>query len=162
MASRPAAERCTAPTGARRRGISTPTVGRRLSSGHPTVGVSLFAVVALLIVLTGCGTDADATADGADGTAVEDVAIIDFEYEPKEITVTPGTTVRWTNEDRFGHTVTAGDPREPEGLFDGTLGETIDGAGETFEYTFDEAGTFPYYCRFHPRMVGVVAVGASS
>ena len=32
-------------------------------------------------------------------------------------------------------------------------------AGETFEYTFDEEGTFAYYCIVHPWMIGEVVVG---
>lgn len=77
------------------------------------------------------------------------VSIIDFAFEPAELTVAMGTTVTWTNDDDVTHTVTADD-----GAFDsGNLP-----SGETFSHTFDEAGTFPYHCEIHPGMTATVVV----
>lgn len=90
------------------------------------------------------------------------VSIEGFEYHPSEIEVATGTSVMWTNEDMFGHTVTAGTPDEPTGQFDGTLGETTDGAGKTFSHTFTEPGTYPYFCDFHPAMRATVTVTAGA
>jgi plastocyanin len=60
-----------------------------------------------------------------------------------------GTTVVVTNTDSTQHTWTALD-----GTFDsGALGE-----GDTFEFTFTEAGTFDYRCNFHPSMTGTIVV----
>ena len=30
--------------------------------------------------------------------------------------------------------------------------------GESFSYTFKDAGTFEYYCGLHPRMTGKIVV----
>lgn len=61
-------------------------------------------------------------------------------FNVAELSIPVGTTVVWTQSDAVPHTVTADD-----GLFaSGTLRN-----GETFEFTFTEAGTFPYYCEFH-------------
>ncbi|MDO8612274.1 MAG: cupredoxin family copper-binding protein [Dehalococcoidia bacterium] len=78
-----------------------------------------------------------------------DVRIADFRFEPTVLTVTPGTVVKWTNEDSAPHTATARD-----GSFDtGRLNE-----GESSEITFDTAGTFEYICEFHPSMEGRITV----
>jgi plastocyanin len=77
------------------------------------------------------------------------VAIVEFLYEPEEITVEAGTTVLFTNEDEAPHTATADDSSfDTERL----------GLGDTSEITFDEPGTYPYYCRFHMFMKGSVVV----
>ena len=77
-------------------------------------------------------------------------------YTPANLTVAVGTTVTWTNDDATIHTVTQGSPESQETapLFD----SSILAAGKTFEYKFDQAGTFDYYCTLHPFMVGTVTV----
>ncbi len=76
-------------------------------------------------------------------------------YDPDSLTVQAGTTVVWSNDDDAIHTVTSGVPSEgPSEVFDSGMVA----AGETFEYTFDETGTFDYYCIVHPWMTGNVIV----
>jgi plastocyanin len=95
------------------------------------------------------------------------VTIEGIAYSPAEIKVAPGTTVTWTNDDDVLHTVTSGHQAEqgvpgvsegkdarPDGTFEGQL----DGESTTFEFTFDESGTFAYYCDVHVGMVGEVVV----
>ena len=73
-------------------------------------------------------------------TAPAEVSAVDTAFEPRELAVSPGTTVVWTNEGSLPHTVTADD-----GSFDsGTLEP-----GETFQFIFETAGEYPYYCEFH-------------
>ncbi|WP_255171553.1 halocyanin domain-containing protein [Natrononativus amylolyticus] len=65
-----------------------------------------------------------------------------MEFDPAAIRVDPGTTVVWEwTGDGGGHTVT-----EDDGLFESDMKTD---AGETFEYTFDDAGTYRYYCEPH-------------
>ncbi len=76
-------------------------------------------------------------------------------YDPESITVSAETNVLWSNDDTAVHTVTSGIPSEgPSELFD----SGIIAAGETFEYTFEESGTYDYYCIVHPWMTGNVIV----
>ncbi len=78
-------------------------------------------------------------------------------YMPYVTTVSVGGTVTWTNEDTAAHTVTSGtlDDSESVGaLFD----SSIVMVGKTFEHTFDEAGTYDYFCIVHPWMTGQVVV----
>jgi plastocyanin len=77
-------------------------------------------------------------------------------YIPYSLNVAIGETVSWSNDDSAAHTVTSGSPAGgPDGMFDSSMIM----AGETFEYTFDEEGTFAYYCIVHPWMIGEVVVG---
>ncbi|MGQ0605469.1 MAG: cupredoxin domain-containing protein, partial [Candidatus Nitrosotenuis sp.] len=72
-------------------------------------------------------------------------------YVPAEITVGTGGTVTWTNDDTAAHTVTSGTPIDgPDGIFD----SSIVMSGNTFEYTFEEAGEYDYFCIVHPWMTG--------
>ena len=81
-----------------------------------------------------------------------EVRIADFMYEPSVLEVTPGTAVKWTNEDSAPHTATA-----KEDSFDtGKLDE-----GESGEITFETTGTYDYICTYHPYMTGRVVVSSS-
>src|ERR671916_665060 len=71
-------------------------------------------------------------------------------FNPSPVEVKVGETVTWINDDSGRHTVTSKD----DGIFDsGVLGK-----GQSFSYTFDTAGEYPYYCEPHPNMVGTVVV----
>jgi plastocyanin len=76
-------------------------------------------------------------------------------YIPLNLEVTRGTNVIWVNDDSVPHTVQSqNDKGEVIGLFNSAPLQT----GETFEYTFDEAGVYNYYCSFHPWRVGIITV----
>lgn len=82
-------------------------------------------------------------------------------FDPHEAIVDVGGEVTWSNTDTAAHTVTSGDlASDPENVgieFDSSLF----GSGKTFSHTFEEAGTFPYFCQVHPWMTGVVTVQAA-
>jgi plastocyanin len=71
-------------------------------------------------------------------------------YSPDPVTVKVGATVRWTNRDTRSHTATSNpgtldcDPASTETFDSGNLPK--DG---TFEYTFNNVGTFAYHCEIH-------------
>lgn len=113
---------------------------------------------ALGLALTACGTDGDpaASTTAAEGdTDPTEVAIDDFRFAPETVTVPVGTTVTWSNADATAHTVTAGSEDAPEpDRFD----LEVDEPGQTVRTTFDEAGSYAYYCELHPFMVGTVEV----
>ena len=87
-----------------------------------------------------------------------DPANADRSYTPPTIKVAVGDKVTWSNEDTIFHTVTSGpsdgSKAEPDGKFDSGNIE----AGDTFSYTFTEAGEFTYFCEPHPWMIGKVIV----
>jgi plastocyanin len=112
------------------------------------------ALMLLAALLAACGADDAAVPDDGAGDAAA-VTVAGSEFDPGRIEVAPGTTVTWTNEDGLPHTVTAGVPDAPDDAFD----EPLAGSGGTASITFDEPGTFPYFCRIHPRMTAEVVVG---
>ena len=75
---------------------------------------------------------------------------------PKESTVSPGTTVTWTNDDTTIHTVVERSPQSGGAIpaFDSS---TI-ASGSTWDNTFDTAEEFTYYCNLHPFMTDKVTV----
>jgi len=92
----------------------------------------------------------------AEGSGVPGCEETDECWFPSVLTVDVGETVTWSNDDTAAHTVTSGTAADgPDGAFDSSLFM----AGTTFEATFDEAGTFEYFCMVHPWMVGTVIVG---
>jgi plastocyanin len=83
---------------------------------------------------------------------------VDDLFMPRELTVSAGTTVRWSMTGKDPHTVTAVD-----GMFaSGNLN-----AGQAYEFTFAEPGTYAYYCEYHGTkdgqgMFGKVIVTAAA
>lgn len=77
------------------------------------------------------------------------VEIRNLEFTPAQLTIAPGDTVTWINNDVLVHTSTADD-----GSWDsGSLAN-----GDEWSVTFDEAGEFDYSCTPHPVMTGVIIV----
>lgn len=84
----------------------------------------------------------------AQPTAVE-INIAKFAYGPKEVTITPGTKIVWTNHDETPHTVTSNDKSFASKGLD---------TDDKFEHTFASEGDFNYMCTVHPFMTGIVHV----
>ncbi len=88
------------------------------------------------------------------------VQIIGNSYYPKQIEITPGTTVTWVNEDVFSYLA---------GEFSGihnvvstegptNLNSPMLAHAESWSYTFEEEGDYTYICTPHPYMEGTVSV----
>ena len=84
-------------------------------------------------------------------------------YSPNPLQIKAGQTVQWINDDFSFHTVTSGNVGDPDAgrIFDSGLAgpTTLSSTGKTYEYTFEMAGEYPYYCILHPGMMGkIVAI----
>lgn len=76
-------------------------------------------------------------------------------FSPASITINVGDTVEWKNSDTTPHTITSGSPSDgPSGVFDSSLIRS----GNSFEFTFNESGSYDYFDMIHPWMVGSVSV----
>ena len=76
-------------------------------------------------------------------------------FLPYNVSIGVGATITWSNDDTAAHTVTSGIVAEgPDGLFD----SSIFMSGTTFEFTFNDAGTYDYFCMVHPWMTGIINV----
>jgi plastocyanin len=74
-------------------------------------------------------------------------------YNPNPSEIKVGDTVTWINNDSSPHTVTSS---SDEGNI--TFDSDVLRRGETFSFTFDQEGEYPYLCTLHPSMIGTVVV----
>ncbi len=80
------------------------------------------------------------------------VHIKDFAYHAATLTVAPGTSVHFVNDDGEAHTVTAVDKSFDSAGMDN---------GDSWTHSFTKPGTYAYFCALHPYMKGVVIVRAT-
>ncbi len=78
------------------------------------------------------------------------IQMLDYAYQPKQLTIKKGDSVTWTNYDMASHTITSKGGNE--------LASDYLKKGELYTHTFTSTGTFPYYCEPHPYMTAVVIV----
>ena len=88
-------------------------------------------------------------------------------FEPPSISIHVSDTITWTSQDLEGHNIISG---KGSGRF-GWMGQDSFGTpsghfeserfmkNESYSFSFEESGTFMYYCTYHPWMEGVVFVG---
>ncbi len=74
-------------------------------------------------------------------------------FDQANITVEPGTTVTWVQSGDNAHTTTSYDGLWDSGMIEG-------GTDGTFSFTFEEPGTYDYFCIPHESMgmIGSVTV----
>jgi plastocyanin len=82
--------------------------------------------------------------------ATTTVTINNYIFMPATLTVHPGDTVIWTNQDSIPHTATA---TGGKGFDSGAIDP-----GESWKFVFTKAGNFPYGCAIHPDMRGTINV----
>src|SRR5438105_573410 len=68
-------------------------------------------------------------------------------FDPKVVHIIPNSTVTWINNDNVTHTVTSVDQQQGS---DGKFYSGLLKPGKEFSHTFNEVGTFNYYCQIHP------------
>ena len=89
------------------------------------------------------------------GTSVPGCEETNACFLPPTVSISSGSIVVWNNVDTAAHTVTSGSPTGgPDGIFDSSL---LMGSS-SFEVTFDDAGSYDYFCMVHPWMTGSVNV----
>ena len=128
------------------------------------VGI-LGAIIVALAAVASQTTTSEAKVEKSENTNEPDVIMptkvsrpgceeTDSCYVPPIITIKQGGQVTWLNEDVAFHSVTSGLYDSPTDMFDsGHLDPQ-----EKFTISFDEKGTFDYFCTLHPWMAGKVVV----
>ena len=106
--------------------------------------LAMLSLVALLVF---------APSAWAQGQEEVTVRMEDNFFAPANITVEPGTTVTWVQSGNNPHTTTSYDGLWDSGIIQG-------GSGGSFSFTFNEPGTYEYFCMPHENqgMVGTVTV----
>jgi len=113
--------------------------------------LSALALVPLAIALfVSCSKDSNPTNSGGGNPAPNTISIASFDFTPAGKTIAVGTKITWVNNDNVAHTVTS-----DNGGFtsSGSLAN-----GQTYEFTFATAGTYPYHCTIHPTMKDTITV----
>jgi plastocyanin len=77
------------------------------------------------------------------------LTIDNFTFSPATVTVPVGTKIVWENNDDIPHSIV-----ETTGKFHSAALDTED----KFSFSFNQAGTFEYFCGLHPHMRGKVVV----
>ena len=122
-----------------------------MTAGARRPAILAAAVAALGLALAGCRPAASAGTAAPVATSTV-VLPASYRFDPASIAVPAGTTVTWTNEDHFTHSVQlldGGLPSEPMRLE----------PGATTSVMFSEPGRYRYQCHLHPvDMQGTVVV----
>ena len=103
----------------------------------------------------GGGSNGQPAASGGGGGGVE-VSMENVQFDPKDVTVKPGETITFTNNESLPHDVqkTSG---PGDDFSSGGSGEMQQ--GDTFELKLDQPGTYEYVCNVHaPGMTGSITV----
>jgi plastocyanin len=127
---------------------------RRCSTRRPLFLAQLLVVLCGLPSAYGISAAAQA-AEAQATTAVAEAGVVkigNFTFSPATLTVAPGTTVTWTNEDDIPHTIVAKNK-----VF---RSKTLD-TDDKFTFTFAAPGEYDYFCSLHPHMVGKIVVKAA-
>ena len=114
-----------------------------------TIKPGMYVVTALAVATLAAGALASQGAPAADAK----VQIDQYAFLPQRITVKPGTTVTWANDDDDTHTVASSGK-----LFKSKALDT----GDKFSFTFTTPGTYAYICSVHPYMTGAIVVEAAT
>jgi plastocyanin len=77
------------------------------------------------------------------------VTMTDDVFTPNSVTISTGGRVRWVNNGSNIHNTTASG---------GAWSSPNMSSGQTFEHTFNQAGTFGYSCTLHAGMTGTITV----
>ena len=134
--------------------------------------VAIGAAVTLAAGMVGCASSepAESTEAGSTKAVSNDkgpvIGLSSLTFMPAKTTIKVGTTLTWRNDETISHTVTSGavtDVDAKTGLrggeeSDGTFDEQLPKKGDTFSFTFDKAGTYPYFCDIHKGMNAEVVV----
>lgn len=103
----------------------------------------VFAVLGIMAVVAVSGCTSN-TSSGGNTVTMQNLA-----FNPATLNVQVGTTVTWINKDSATHQVVS-----DTGLFDsGNLTN-----GMSYNYTFNQTGSYPYHCAVHPSMTGTIVV----
>jgi plastocyanin len=120
--------------------------------------VLVTVLVGFAVLLAGCGgggtdstsSESSSVSQPAPAQSGDAVTISEYEYSPADLTVPVGTVVKITNKDTTPHTVTS----KESGAFESGSIDT----GKTGQIKLEKAGTFAYFCAFHPFMKGTITV----
>jgi plastocyanin len=115
----------------------------------------VFSLAAAFALAGGIALAQSAPPAASPGPVASPAAVVhikNFAYSPDTVTIKPGQSVRFVEEDDTPHTVTATDTSFDSGNLD---------KGKSWTHVFAAEGTFAYFCAYHAMMKGKVVVKAT-
>jgi amicyanin len=133
------------------------TIHDRIMTENSRIVFCLACTFLLILasVAAGCSSYQTAPATTAPPSAAgggNAIAIQNFAFEPATMTIKTGDTVTWTNKDGAPHTIVA-DSGSPVQFSSSQLS-----TGNSYSFTFTQAGSYTYHCSIHPSMKGTIVV----
>ena len=125
---------------------------RVIACAATTIVLIAFALLAFAHLCSTAESQSVPSVTSTAGKTVE-ITISNFTFAPPEITIAPGTTVKWINQDDIPHLVA-----EKNLAFKSQALDTND----SFSFTFSAPGEVEYYCVLHPHMTGKIIVKAGA
>lgn len=106
----------------------------------------------------GCSTDAYEDRSADDAERVVQIAVEGLKFTPPCLQIATGQSVRFEGS-LASHPLAPGNPDDHEA---GSPSSPIvaTSSGRSVEFTFDTAGTYPYYCELHSFGAGMGMAGA--
>lgn len=124
--------------------------------------VACLSPFAFALALAGCGSDSSDGNTSPQKAADVTVEVVNNKYVAKDVTIKKGQTVEWVFKQGTHDVVSGaqtGTGAAATCAADGKFASDLKSSG-TFRHTFNETGTFPYFCTPHCTldMVGTVTV----
>ena len=126
------------------------------------IPVAVTCAALVLAGLAACGGGdkeeaADAPAPAANSDTADDpaagadsITMKEYKFDPAELTVKPGATIKITNKDAIEHNFVDSKNGINSGDIKGGATATVTAPAK--------AGTYPYICTYHPAMTGTLVV----
>jgi plastocyanin len=108
-------------------------------------GIALSLIISFFLLVSPASADTYKVKMGSDSGMLK--------FEPSDLTIKVGDTVEWVNNKLSPHNVVF-DPSNAEKA--SSHKALVFAPGESFSTTFDQAGSYSYYCEPH-RGAGMVA-----
>jgi plastocyanin len=112
-------------------------------------GTVIFAATLFSLPLASSPLQLGPVAAGEVKASATAITIDNFSFAPMQLEIAAGTQVTWTNKDDVPHTVVSIDHKFKSRALD---------TDESFSFTFQDPGTYEYFCSVHPKMTGKVVV----
>jgi plastocyanin len=112
--------------------------------------VAVLSVAAALIAIGAISVGVSSGSQSDNGKVTQVTVPAADHFVPFAVTIHPGDSVRWVNNDGDDHTVVSDDAFDTAG-HKGT-NQLLPADGGTFQLHFSHPGTFVYYCRFHAHL----------
>jgi plastocyanin len=136
---------------------------RRVQAGRAVAGLAAVALVVLGVSVAGAGGNsgspsASQSAPPGSGSVLK-IVIKNFQFSPATPKAAPGQRIEVTNEDSVAHTLSAGPAAKFASAFN--TGNIAPGQA-VFITAPTQPGGYPFYCKLHTFMTGMLVVGNSS